>query len=176
MSETTSTRNVARYLPLMARERAGQTAIVSVARQERGGRLHYVRWTYAELDRESDAYAHGLLEAGVRRGTRVLLMVRAGLPLIGLTFALFKLGAVPIVIDPAMGRRNLLQCIAECAPQHHHAGLARGGAVHAGRWVAQCRGALLARRLQRPFAGMARRAEASLRHHRGGEHRSVRWS
>jgi len=117
MSETTGTRNVARYLPLMARERAEQTAIVSVARRERGGRLHYVRWTYAELDRESDAYAHGLLAAGIRRGTRVLLMVRAGLPLIGLTFALFKLGAVPIVIDPAMGRRNLLQCITECAPQ-----------------------------------------------------------
>ncbi|MBU6333756.1 MAG: AMP-binding protein [Chloroflexi bacterium] len=117
MPETTGTRNVARYLPLMARERAEQTAIVSVARRERSGRLHYVRWTYAELDRESDAYAHGLLAAGICRGTRVLLMVRAGLPLIGLTFALFKLGAVPIVIDPAMGRRNLLQCITECAPQ-----------------------------------------------------------
>jgi olefin beta-lactone synthetase len=43
---------------------------------------------------------------GVRRGDRALVMVRPGLPLIAAAFALFKIGAVPVIIDPGMGLRN----------------------------------------------------------------------
>jgi acyl-CoA synthetase (AMP-forming)/AMP-acid ligase II len=109
--------NIARHLPLMARERPEQMAVVAGAGRDRAGRPIYRRLSFAELDRVSDRYAWGLGGAGVGRGTRVLSMVPAGIPLISLTFALLKLGAVPILIDPAMGRRNLAQCIAECAPE-----------------------------------------------------------
>jgi acyl-CoA synthetase (AMP-forming)/AMP-acid ligase II len=44
-------------------------------------------------------------------------MVRQGLPLIAATFALFKLGAVPVVIDPGMGLRNFLACVARSRPR-----------------------------------------------------------
>lgn len=108
--------NVARYLPLMARERPDQVAVVTGADKGPGGAVAYEQLSFAELDRESDRYAWGLSGYGFARGERVLLMVRAGLPLISLTYALLKLGCVPILIDPAMGRRNLAQCIAECAP------------------------------------------------------------
>jgi acyl-CoA synthetase (AMP-forming)/AMP-acid ligase II len=109
--------NIARHLPLMARERPGQTAVVVGDGRDRSGRPIYRRLSFAELDRVSDRYAWGLSAAGIGRGARVLSMVPAGLPLISLTFALLKLGAVPILIDPAMGRRNLAQCIEECAPE-----------------------------------------------------------
>ncbi|HMO59089.1 MAG TPA: fatty acid CoA ligase family protein [Roseiflexaceae bacterium] len=109
--------NIARYLPHMARERPDQPAIIVGAGCDRAGKVIYQQLTFAELDRESDAYAWGLTTYGIERGTRVLLMVRPGLPLISLTFALFKAGCVPIVIDPAMGRQNLAQCIAECEPE-----------------------------------------------------------
>ncbi len=109
--------NIARYLPLMARERPEQTAVVAGDGRDRAGSPIYRRLSFAELDRVSDRYAWGLGAAGIGRGTRVLSMVPAGIPLISLTFALLKLGAVPILIDPAMGRRNLAQCIAECAPE-----------------------------------------------------------
>jgi acyl-CoA synthetase (AMP-forming)/AMP-acid ligase II len=109
--------NIARYLPRMARERPDQTAIVVGSGRDRAGKTTYAQLTFAELDRESDAYAWGLTTYGIGRGTRVLLMVRPGLPLISLTFALFKAGCVPILIDPAMGRRNLIQCIKECEPE-----------------------------------------------------------
>jgi acyl-CoA synthetase (AMP-forming)/AMP-acid ligase II len=108
--------NIARHLPLMARERPEQTAVVVGDGQDRAGRPIYRRLSFAELDRVSDRYAWGLAAAGIGRGARVLSMVPAGIPLISLTFALLKLGAVPILIDPAMGRRNLAQCIEECAP------------------------------------------------------------
>ena len=44
-------------------------------------------------------------------------MVRQGLPLIAVVFALFELGAVPIVIDPGMGRKNFLRCVARSRPR-----------------------------------------------------------
>lgn len=108
--------NIARYLPQMAQERPDQCAVVMGAGRDRQGRVIYRQQTFAELHRTSDAYAWGLTASGIDRGKRVLLMVRAGLPLIGLTFALFKAGCVPILIDPAMGRRNLATCIKECEP------------------------------------------------------------
>ncbi|WP_129670858.1 fatty acid CoA ligase family protein [Candidatus Chloroploca sp. Khr17] len=109
--------NIARYLPLMARERPEQTAIVMGDGQNRAGQTVYRRLSFAELNLVSDRYAWGLSALGIGRGTRVLSMVPAGLPLISLTFALMKVGAVPVLIDPAMGRRNLIQCIKECTPE-----------------------------------------------------------
>ncbi len=109
--------NIARHLAQMARERPSQVAVVMGEGRDRAGRPIYRRLSFAELNTVSDRYAWGLSAAGVRRGARVLSMVPAGLPLISLTFALLKIGAVPVLIDPAMGRRNLAQCIAECAPE-----------------------------------------------------------
>ena len=109
--------NIARYLPQMARERPEQVAVVMGGKRDKLGKVAYERLSFAELDRDSDCYAWGLSAFGLGAGSRVLLMVRPGLPLIGLTFALFKVGCVPVLIDPAMGRRNLAQCIEECAPE-----------------------------------------------------------
>jgi len=110
------TYNIARFLPVQALERPGQAAVLKGAGRGADGRTVYQGLSFAELDRESDAYAWGLSAYGIGAGARVLLMVPAGLPLIALTFALFKAGCLPILIDPAMGRRNLASCIAECRP------------------------------------------------------------
>ena len=45
------------------------------------------------------------------------LAVRPGLELILLTFALFKIGAVPVVIDPGMGRKHFLTCVKRTRPE-----------------------------------------------------------
>lgn len=81
------------------------------------GKRTYAHLTFRQLDELCDAYAHGLRAVGFERGDRVLLMVRQGLELIALTFALFKLGAVPILIDPGMGRESFLGCIASAKPK-----------------------------------------------------------
>jgi acyl-CoA synthetase (AMP-forming)/AMP-acid ligase II len=44
-------------------------------------------------------------------------MVKQGLPLIAVAFALFKVGAVPVVIDPGMGLRNFLRCVRRSQPR-----------------------------------------------------------
>lgn len=108
--------NVAAHLPRMAREVPDHPAVVLPAGR-RGGRAVYASLTFAELDRLSNRYANGLVRAGVARGTRTLMMVRPGKEFLGLTFALFKLGAVPVMIDPGMGIRRMLECVQSVAPE-----------------------------------------------------------
>jgi acyl-CoA synthetase (AMP-forming)/AMP-acid ligase II len=73
--------------------------------------------TYAELDARSDAIAAGLARHGIARGTRTVVMVRPAPEFFLLMFALFKLGAVPVLVDPGIDRRALRQCLDEAQPQ-----------------------------------------------------------
>lgn len=75
------------------------------------------RLTFGELEALIDRYAHGLSAIGIARGTRTVLMVSPSPEFFALTFALFKLGAVPVLVDPGMGVKNLGQCLAEAQPE-----------------------------------------------------------
>ncbi|ACB74146.1 AMP-dependent synthetase and ligase [Opitutus terrae PB90-1] len=83
----------------------------------RAGDIDYLALTFAELATEVDAWATRIISAGVRPGDRTLVMVRQGLPLIASTFALFQVGAVPVVIDPGMGLRSFLGCVQRSRPR-----------------------------------------------------------
>ncbi len=83
----------------------------------RDGRIDYLALSFAELEQEVAAWQERLTSAGVRRGDRTLVMVRQGLPLIAAVFALFGLGAVPVVIDPGMGRKAFLTSVARSRPR-----------------------------------------------------------
>jgi len=72
--------------------------------------------TYRELDARSDAIAAGLARRGIVRGTRTVVMVRPSPEFFLLMFALFKLGAVPVLVDPGIDKRALKQCLDEAAP------------------------------------------------------------
>jgi len=109
--------NIARYLPLMAARQPGHPAVKIPRGRTRAGDIDYLVLTFAELAAEVDAWGARLVARGVRPGDRALVMVRQGLPLIAATFALFKLGAVPVVIDPGMGLRNFLACVARSRPR-----------------------------------------------------------
>jgi acyl-CoA synthetase (AMP-forming)/AMP-acid ligase II len=100
--------NIASHLVVMARSHPDQRAIVW---RKRGSRS-YAAWTFAELDEESDRYAQGLSSAGIHCGTRTILMVRPTAEFFALSFALFKMGAVPVLVDPGMGHGRMAQCLA----------------------------------------------------------------
>jgi acyl-CoA synthetase (AMP-forming)/AMP-acid ligase II len=109
--------NIARHLPLMAARLPDHPAVKVPRGRTRDGRIDYLTLTFRELDAEVDAWVAHLQTKGVRRGDRVLVMVRQGLPLIAAAFALFKLGAVPVIIDPGMGRESFLRCVARSQPR-----------------------------------------------------------
>jgi acyl-CoA synthetase (AMP-forming)/AMP-acid ligase II len=109
--------NIASYLPENARKIPFQRAVVFPQGRDSQGRVSYTHLTFRQLNEEADRYAHGFTGLGIKKGTKVLLMVRPSLEFIALTFALFKMGAVPVLIDPGMGTANLLNCIASVEPE-----------------------------------------------------------
>ena len=106
-----SPENIAHTLEQLAQERAGSDAIIV----PRSGSISKI--TFRQLDQDSNRLADGLRRTGMAKGDRVLMMVPAGIDFIALTYALFKLGAVPVLIDPGLGRRNVLNCIANAQPR-----------------------------------------------------------
>ena len=70
----------------------------------------------SELDRRSSSIAAGLQGLGVGPGKRIALLVRFGEDFISLVFAVLKSGATLVLIDPGMGRKNLIDCLAATRP------------------------------------------------------------
>ncbi len=109
--------NIARHLPLMAARQPDHPAVKIPRGRLSDGRIDYLTLSFRELDAEVNRWVAQLYVQGIRSGDRVLVMVRQGLPLIAAAFALFKLGAVPVIIDPGMGRKNFLACVARSRPR-----------------------------------------------------------
>ncbi|GAB2499250.1 olefin beta-lactone synthetase OleC [Pseudoxanthomonas sangjuensis] len=101
--------NIAAALPRLARECPDRVAIRCPGK---GGRYD-VELDYAQLDARSDAIAAGLVRIGVVRGSRTVVMVRPSPEFFLLMFALFKAGAVPVLVDPGIDKRALKQCLDE---------------------------------------------------------------
>ena len=101
--------NIAAKLPHLARERPDQVAMRCPGR----GGAYAIALTYAQLDARSDAIAAGLAKRGIVRGTRTVLMVRPTPEFFLLMFALFKAGAVPVLVDAGIDKRAVKQCFEE---------------------------------------------------------------
>ncbi|MBW8310764.1 MAG: AMP-binding protein [Rhizobium sp.] len=109
--------NIAAALPRLAAEAPERVAMRCPGTRGANGLARYdVALTYAELDRRSDALAAGLAKHGVLRGQRVVVMVRPSPEFFLLMFALFKVGAVPVLVDPGIDKRALKQCLDEARP------------------------------------------------------------
>jgi olefin beta-lactone synthetase len=114
---TTALGNIAAHLPAMAATRPQALAIVQPRGRDRLGRPRYRHYTFRELDTETDRLAAGLERVGIGRGVRTVLMTPPSLDFYALTFALFKAGAVVVLIDPGMGLKNLGVCLREAQPE-----------------------------------------------------------
>jgi len=108
--------NVASGLAEIAARDPYRPGIIFPAGRDASGRAKTVQFSFQQLNHEVDAYAYGLRDFGIEMGERVLLMIRPGVELIAVVFALLKIGAVPVLIDPGMGRKAFLQCVAETEP------------------------------------------------------------
>ncbi len=109
--------NLAFHLQTMADQQPYQKAVIFPEGRDANGRVAYTHLTFRQLDQESDCLAHGLEKAGITRGTRTILMVTPSLDFFCLTFALIKIGAVPVMVDPGMGLNRMLSCFKEGDPE-----------------------------------------------------------
>lgn len=112
-----TTGNIAASLSFMASRQPERAAIHCPVGRDRNDKAIYRTMTYAELEREVGLVAAGLVAYGIGPGVRAALMVRPSIELFVLMFALFRAGAVPILIDPGIDRRALKKCLGEARPE-----------------------------------------------------------
>lgn len=108
--------NVGARLSATARLDPAGLAVVMPLRRDRHGKRRYRQLSFRQLDDDSNRLADGLHHIGMRPGMRIVLLVRPSIDFISLVFAMFKAGVVTVLIDPGMGRRNLIRCLADVEP------------------------------------------------------------
>ncbi|MFC9895709.1 fatty acid CoA ligase family protein [Nocardia sp. NPDC127579] len=94
-----------------ARAEPDRAAVIHPDGVDSDGLPAYRTLTYRELDAWSDAIAERLIVSGVDSGTRTIVLVLPSPELYAILFALLKIGAVPVVIDPGMGVRRMVHCL-----------------------------------------------------------------
>lgn len=116
-SNESITVNVADRLSRVARQLPEAIAVATPGLGDVAGQNSYRTCTFAELDRDATALARGLVEMGVEPGTRLALMVKPSVELVKLVFAVLRSGATMVFVDPGMGRRHLVNCLAAVEPE-----------------------------------------------------------
>jgi len=109
--------NIARHLDRMAAAQPGATALKVPQGRTASGEIDYLAVSFGGLLAETVAWRARFAARGLRRGDRALVMVGPGLPLVASVFALFRAGAVPVVIDPGMGLAGFLSCVGRARPR-----------------------------------------------------------
>ena len=102
--------NIAEYFEEASLQRKDEIAVISTAEGNRSV-------TFGQLRDMSNKFACEFRSLEIVKGTKVLLMLRPGPEFIATVFAVFKIGAIPVLIDPGMGRKNLLNCIRKTSPE-----------------------------------------------------------
>lgn len=114
--DTKETVNIASYLSDIAIEHPHSLAVVAAYKKDAMGRNSYVHMTAKQLHDESDFLANGLESCGITKFTKTALMVNPSPMFFALVFALFKVGAVPIIIDPGIGIKSMGEALNEVEP------------------------------------------------------------
>ena len=108
--------NIASRLHDAARRSPELPAVAQPRRRSRDGTYRYDVWTFGEFGAVVGHLSAGLREMGVPSGARMVLFVPFSREFLALTFALFRIGAVVVLIDPGMGRANIFRCLEEVRP------------------------------------------------------------
>ena len=109
--------NVAAFLADLALSQPGALAVAVSDGRNPDGTARYAELTALELHRRSDRIAHALVGVGIGPGVRTVLMVKPSLDFFSLTFAMLKVGVIPVMVDPGMGIKNLAECLREAEPE-----------------------------------------------------------
>lgn len=116
-NEPSTPENVALRLQHIANRFPAQVAMATPLGKFRSGEVRdYETMTFADLELQTSSIAAGLQQMGIQPGMRLVMLVKFGADFISLVFALLKAGAVVVLVDPGMGRKNLIRCLEEAQP------------------------------------------------------------
>lgn len=108
--------NISIRLTSIAKITPDKRAVVFPSFNKKNNRYDYSELSFKELDILSNKFALQLSKLGLKTGDKTLLFLKPSLDFHAMTFALFKLGIIPVFIDPGMGLKNLLKCVKESQP------------------------------------------------------------
>ena len=74
--------------------------------------------TYDRLDRDSNAFARGLANIGVKKGDRCAVMLGNTIEYATATYALFKLGAILVPLNPAFNSQQVTSALTHLEAAH----------------------------------------------------------
>ena len=103
--------NIANRITLQAQQRPDNPAIIYPHK----GSVSEL--SFAETESLINTYARGFQKIGIQKGDRVSLFVTPCLEFMPMCFALYKIGAILVLIDPGMGREGLLSCVQRIKPR-----------------------------------------------------------
>lgn len=76
----------------------------------------YQSLNFSQVEGFAERAAWGLTERGMDEGMKALIFMKPSLYFTPFIFSLFKVGIIPVFIDPGMGRKNLLAAIEHIKP------------------------------------------------------------
>ena len=103
---------ISRWIQQQAEDNANAVALV-IAGKDGKSATHA---TFQELEDAVQRAAAGLSRQGIKPGERVILMVEPGLEFFAAAFALFRIGAVMVGVDPGMGIRRVRKALGRVKP------------------------------------------------------------
>jgi acyl-CoA synthetase (AMP-forming)/AMP-acid ligase II len=105
--------NVSQLISHWASVQPDTIALARPSGRSTDGHTRFTTFTFAKLDERCSRAAHVLSREGLRPGDRVGLFVTDGVDFVTFVYALQRMGAVPVLIDPGMGAKNAVKCIEE---------------------------------------------------------------
>lgn len=105
--------NIAEKLMEAARKWPDKPAIIAENQPDVLGRI---KVSFRELDESSSRLASYLTSSGFSPGSSVLVMTKPGIDFVIIVFGLFKAGLPLVLVDPGMGLKMMLRCLAEVQP------------------------------------------------------------
>lgn len=111
MEDTIRTKNLSERLRMIAELYPGKKAVVCPKGTDSNGKPIYNSMTFEQLEEETNRYARGLTEIGLKKGMRTIFLVKPSIEFFALTFALLRIGVVLVLIDPGMGTRKLVSSL-----------------------------------------------------------------
>ena len=105
--------NVADQITSIALKYPNKKAVVMPHKKYFSLSYNYEYLTFSQLEENINKLSNRFVGMGIKSGDRVLLFVKPSIFFSAYTFALFKIGAIPIFIDPGMGVKNFLNAVSQ---------------------------------------------------------------
>ncbi len=108
-------KNISELIIYQAKKKPNETAIC-MAKKSLFSSYTYPAYSFSQLNTRINQYANKLTDIGVKPQDRALFFVKPNLDFAAITFALFRMGAIPVFIDPGMKKEYFLNAIEEVKP------------------------------------------------------------